>query len=446
MRLIGIGLAAALALGALAPAVYSADKAAGVDPKAKAQGMKEAPAVAQAIGLKCTVTDARFIGQNKDPKTKVAVSYYEVACQEGMGYVIGGPAAADAKPTIIDCLAASNPSADGKPSSIACKLPENSDPKQALAPLVAKGGKACVIEKARGIGESPSNAFFEVACQGGTGYILQASNPPDPAKDVLMSSCLEFGPDSKLACTLTDSSKALAASDALMGEAAKGCTVKDRRFVMTTRAGTEFYEFSCTDGKGWMVEKTTAGALGRVIDCASADNIISGGCTLTDARAAQTEQAGLYSRLAKKAGFDCDVEKYGPLTGATGEEVVELKCKNRPDGGIAVFKGAGGTVYDCAHSELVGYRCAFTHADAALGGLTADLKKLGKTTCDVSGTRSIGTTAEKHGYVEVACSDGNPGWVIDYALTPMTPTSVITCGQASGIGGGCKLPTNTKKK
>ena len=33
----------------------------------------------------------------------------------------------------------------------------------------------------------------------------------------------------------------------------------------------------------------------------------AGGCTLTDSRQAQTEQIGIYTDLAKKAGFDSPV-------------------------------------------------------------------------------------------------------------------------------------------
>ena len=35
-------------------------------------------------------------------------------------------------------------------------------------------------------------------------------------------------------------------------------------------------------------------------------------------------------------------------------------------------------IYDCAHSEIAGYRCGFTHADAALPTLTADLRTLAR--------------------------------------------------------------------
>ncbi|MDB5431999.1 MAG: hypothetical protein JWP35_3115 [Caulobacter sp.] len=443
MRLIGIGLAAVLALGALAPAVYSADKASKIDPKAKAQGMKEAPAALQAAGLKCTMTDARFVGQNKDAKTKVSTNFYEVSCQEGLGYVLSAVTAPE-KPYVENCLKLSGPQPDGKPSPITCILPENADPKAGLAPFVAKSGRACTVEKARGIGSSPTNSFFEIACQDGAGYILETTSPPDVSQAVLATPCLNFPAGGNLTCTLTDSTKALAAADALMGQAGKGCTVTNRRYILTAKTGEDYFEVACSDGKGWVVERTGAGALGRVIDCAAADTMFEGGCTLTDSRAAKTEQAGLYTRLAKKAGFDCDVERYAPFPAKGKDEVIELKCSNRPDGAVAVF-GATSSIYNCAQSEMVGFKCGFTKPEAAVGQLTADLAKLGKNSCQVSASRVLGISTDSSlGYIEEACADGNPGWVVEYKLHPLAPSAVLTCGQAASLG-GCKLPTNAKK-
>ena len=93
MRPIGWGLAAALFAAVLAPvAVFSAPKAlAPVSDAQRKQGMAEAPAVAQSAGLSCQVSDARFIGKGADPKTKTENSYYEVACGQGMGYVLQAP-------------------------------------------------------------------------------------------------------------------------------------------------------------------------------------------------------------------------------------------------------------------------------------------------------------------------------------------------------------------
>jgi hypothetical protein len=445
MRPFAIGLTAALALAALIPAaVISApkekEKPAAVDAKAREAGMKDAPALITAAGLTCTVSDARFIGEDK----KTATKYYEVACQQGLGFAIS--AKKDVAPLAYTCLESSAPGPDGKTGGLACALPANLDAKAGLAAYVKKAGVPCELENARAIGAGAKNSYFEVACKGGTGYVLTTATPVTLDQEVTANSCLLYEDGGNVSCKLTDKATQLAIVDTLAAGAGKNCAVKDKRYVLSTKTDN-YFEVACQDGKGYMLQQTaTSGALAKTIDCAQA-SFVGGGCTLTDSVAAQTEQAGLYTKLATKAGFDCKVEKYGMLPSQDNrKEIVELKCSNRPDGGIGVFSATENHVYDCVASEINGYRCSFTKADAVYPRLTANLKSLGKGSCTVSGSRVIGQTATD-GYVEVACSDGLPGWVIAYPLGAgsTNPKEVMSCLQAKGVGGGCKLPTNTTK-
>ena len=445
MRPFAIGLAAALALGALVPAAVisapkeSKDKPA-IDAKAREAGMKEAPPLMQAANSGCTVTDARLIGADKKSNT----SYYEVACQDSIGFAV--IAKKDTAPQVFTCLESNNPAPDGKPSALACVLPANADPKAGLVPFVKKTGVACDIENARAIGSGAKNSYFEVACKGGTGYIIQTTTPINVDQEVVANSCLLYEEGGNVSCKLTDKATQLAVVDTLAAGSGKNCAVKDKRYVLSTKTDN-YFEVACQDGKGYMLQQAAAGgALVKAIDCAQA-SFVGGGCTLTDSVAAQTEQAGLYSKLATKAGFDCKVEKYGMLPSQDNrQEIVELKCSNRPDGGIGIFSATENRVYDCVASEINGYRCSFTKADAVYPRLTANLASLGKGSCKVSGSRVIGQTATD-GYVEVACSDGLPGWVIAYPLKDTTgkPKELLSCLQAKGVGGGCKLPTNVTK-
>jgi hypothetical protein len=444
MRPFAIGLTAALALAALVPAaVISAtkekEKPAAVDAKSRATGMAEAPALVTAAGLSCAVADARLIGEDKKSATK----YYEVACQQGMGFAL--LAKKDATPTGYTCLETAAPGADGKPSALACLLPANADPKAGLVPFVKKTGVACEIENARAIGSGAKNSYFEVACKGGAGYIVQTTTPINVDQEVVANSCLLYEESGNVSCKLTDKATQLAVADTLAAASGKNCAVKDKRYVLSTKTDN-YFEVSCQDGKGYMLQQASAGPLVKAIDCAQAA-FVGGGCTLTDSLAAETAQAGLYTKLAVKAGFDCKVEKYGMLpSNDNRREIVELKCSNRPDGGIGIFSATENVVYDCVASELNGYRCSFSKPDAVYPRLTANLASLGKGSCKVTGSRVIGQTATD-GYVEVACSDGLPGWVIAYPLkdTSGKPKELLSCLQAKGVGGGCKLPTNLGK-
>lgn len=442
MRSIGIGLAAALAMFVLTPTVASAaPKKDAVQAmmlaKAREKGKADAPALVSAAGLPCTVSDAVWIGEDK----KQAMTFYEVACSEGMGFVLLNKAN-DPKPQAYTCLETAKPGPDGKPNSLACQLPVNTDFKTALAPYISKAGTPCTIDRSRAIGQGQKSAYFEVACTSGAGYILVTSSPPDAKQPVQMNTCLAYEPGGNLYCELTDREAQLAPIDALVAKSNRNCTVKDRRYVLSSKEGENYYEVACADGKGYMVQESNTGALKRIIDCGSAD-FVGGGCTLTDARSAQTEQAALYTRLAGKAGFPCDVAKYAPLPTTGAKEVIELQCKDRPDGGIGIFTGAGGKVHNCVLAELEGYRCSFTKKDVVFPKLTAALRGLGKDSCTVSDARIIGKTPDE-GFVEVACSDGLPGWVIGYPNGSDTAKEVLSCLQAANIGGGCKLPTNRR--
>ena len=445
MRSIGIGLAVTLILSALVPQAAWAAKAE-ITKEQRVKGMAAAPGLISAAKLDCQIADARFIGGSVDPKSKVKTDLYEFACTGNEGLIVqqAGPTT-----STYTCEQMGEPGSDGKISSAACALPANADPKAGLAPYVAKAGVPCSMDKVRTIGQSATNVVFELVCRESPGgYILTVSSPPRLDQPAAMNPCIGYPEGSNLACVLTTRAAQFAIVDNLAAQSGKNCTVKDRRFIGATATGKIYYEVSCQDGKGYVLEQMPNGAYSKTIDCAQAD-ALAGGCTMTDTRQAKTEQAGLYTKLAQKAGFDCNVSGYAPFSvSENGAEVVELTCSNRPDGGVGIFAATASgvsTVIDCAHSELKGYRCSLSKPAAAYPNLTAELKALGKTSCTVSNSRTVGVTANAHGYVEVACSDGLPGYMIEYVMSPFKPKAPIACSEARGIAGGCTLPGNVKK-
>jgi hypothetical protein len=452
MRLTGLGLALAMLFSLAAPlAARAADPA--ITKDARTKGMAAAPALISAAHVDCDLVDARLIGEGQDPKTKTKQSLYEVACKDNEGAVL---VKAGDEVTPFSCLQSDRPQADGKPSNTRCLLPGNADPNAGLAPYIAKAGIKCVTDKVRAIGQSPSNAFFEISCTNAPGgFILQTSSPMSLKQPAVADPCIAVSENDARHCQLTDRAAQLGVVDKLAAASGKPCVIKPdgRAYVGKSAAGKMFFEVACQDGKGYLLVQNPEGGLEQAIACVDAD-AVAGGCKLTDSREAKTEQAGLYSQLAKKAGFDCNVAGYAPLPGTRDmpdDEVVELKCSNRQDGAIAFFPASAsqkGGVYDCAHSELFGYRCSLTKAAAAYASLTSDLRSVGKTECVVSSAREVGVTSDKKGFIEVGCSDGLQGYMLEYQIAPPAPLSVTTsiiCSQASGIAGGCTLPGNTKK-
>ncbi len=455
MRLIGIGLVVALAMAALSPLAAGSAKAApapAIKKEDRAAGMAAAPGLISAGHIDCQLADARKLGDSIDPKTKVKSSLYEMACTGNEGVVVEQAGAEP--PLVFTCEEASQPRPDGKPNPTACILPGNLDPKEGLKPYIAKSGVPCTPLQARPLGHSPTATVFELVCQESKGgYILQTSAPPRLDQPATMNPCIGFSESGNVKCTLTDRATQLSVVDKLLVDSGKACTVKPdgRAFLGVSQAGKMYYEVACTDGKGYILEHAATGAEVKAIPCLEAETI-AGGCKMTDTRQAKTEQTGIYTRMAKAAGYNCDVSGYAPLPSTADipahSEVVEVTCSNRPDGAIAIFPATASekaTVYDCAHSELVGYRCSLSRPAASYDKLTAELANFGKKSCTVSNARNVGITADGRGYTEVGCADGLQGYMIEYTVKPLAMKSVIICSEAKGIAGGCTLPGNTPK-
>jgi hypothetical protein len=299
----------------------------------------------------------------------------------------------------------------------------------------------CVPEKARGVGQTKTSTYLEVACQGGSGYVMVTSAPFDASKAVQAQNCLMYDEaETNIKCNLSDHASRLAVIDKIAASANNGCAVKDRRFVGMSKDNSTFYEASCQDGKGYIFKTDTTGALKETYECSKATQIL-GGCTLTDARQAQSEQAGLYTKLVTGAGGKCDVDKYALFpTTKPGQEVVELVCKDGTGQILMSQVGQKSVAIDCGRAPVAGYKCSMSKPEMAYSSLTADLKKFNFNSCDVSNSRVVGKTEKGTTYVEVACADKLKGYMIEYQSTPaVSAVNAIGCAFA----GNCKLPGNT---
>ena len=396
------------------------------------KGAKDGPAVIAASGVACTPDQIVWHGGGKDKTDpKVEVNAYEASCKEGLGYVFVQNSN-QPKPMAYDCF-----TAIGSPQ--ACYLPGNADPKKGLAMRASTLGRTCAVKDARYIGTSTSTgtAFYELACQSGPGFRLALTGDK-----VETTECLPLI-DSPNECKLTTRAEAAAALSPALASSGKTCPLKEARYVGSATSGGEtFYEIACTTGPGFMLTVDDKLAFKRAIDCTKAQGI-AGGCKLTDVTVAQNEDAALYTKMANKAGYPCQVSKYRFIgTDKQNREVVELACANRPDGALALFAESGKSdVYDCIRAGALGQECKLSSADAIYPKYTGALAAKGKASCKVSNARFIGST-DKADYVETACSDGLPGWVL--ALTPGTETAqeLLSCKQAAAQGVQCKLPGN----
>jgi hypothetical protein len=443
IRPLGLALFAAFALAATPLAVYAAEPAPAIDtkidPDHHAQGKKEAPDVLKDSGLNCTMTDAYFLGSNqgKDAQGKaVTTKLYEVACQGQVGQILQVTPGAPAKH--FDCFAISTS------PNIRCRLPANQDLKAAMTPYVTATGRTCDISDLRYIGGNATGDFYEVGCKGALGFLIKHTATESSAIDCSQA----IGTNLECKFTSADAIKAAdrAVIEKLVAASGKTCQIKDSRSIGKVNGGGSAYEAACTDNSGYMLLTKADGNLEHIVPCANAEGIL-GGCKLTDATVAQTQEAATYTKLVKASGFDCDVSKYRFVgIDAKNNEVVELACANRPDGGVAVLPSDNTPchVIDCVRAGAVGQSCKLTDPALIYPRLTEALAAKGKGSCKVSNAHWLGRFDQNHtDLIETACSDGLPGWVMEVDASNRA-VDLMSCGQAKAAGAQCTLPGNVK--
>ena len=425
---------ATLMLGSAPLVAHAAAK----DPITKDQrdkGMKDAPAAIQKAGITCTVSDAYYLGAStgKDGKSDI----YEVACQQGLGYVLLNGAAST---KAYDCLATANQ------PSLACRLPGNADAKQGLKPYIASAAVTCTPTNARYLGANATTTVYEVACQEGPGYLLQA--PVAPATTAVVAvPCLQTDGTAN-ACTLTSKTQSMAVLNTLVTQAGRTCPISADRFVGNDSTnGDAYYEVGCGTQPGFVIAAKKTGGLDKVLTCAQAQGL--GGCKLTDSTQLMAQETATYTQQAKAGGFNCDVSKFRAIGLDTGGgEVVELACSNRPDGVVADFpKAASGKALfvDCVKAGMYGPSgaCTLTSPEPLYARYSAALAAKNRGACKVSGARYVGQTPHGDTFIETSCTDGKPGWVIQFSPSDQAK-DILTCGQAKAGGVACQIPGNAK--
>lgn len=413
----------------------------------RAQGKAETPALIASAKVACTISDAFFVQASApDPRTRTRTSTYEVACSEGMGYVLQQNPDATVAPFNCLSLEAQAAASANPATAVKCRLPGNADPKQGLVPLVTASGRACAITGARAMGATAAGEImYEAAC-GDRGYVIKTS-VPGSGKPAEIADCAQYMATTA-SCQLTTREQIMAGIARLATSSGQECAFSDGRYVGSNTTNV-FYEVACGAGKpGYMIRTNLGtGAFETAIDCTKAQ-MVAGGCTLTNVEVAQEAEAATYTKLAKESGFPCDVSKYAfiGMDEASKSEVVELACSNRPDGAVALFPaaaGAKGTFYDCVSSAALGVACKLSQPSSAYTKYTAGLVSMNKNECKVSGAKWLGVTQTKQDMIETACSDGLPGFVLVVNRTDGKVAELFTCGQLRASGVACTLPTNT---
>lgn len=425
-------------------AAQQAAKPAGLDLK---RGAAEAPAAVQAAGLRCTVAEAGFIGTSTTQVNGAAVprNAFEVACQEGLGYIVLVSQTAGAAPSqTLDCVALQTTSrmeqAAGRPAGVQCRLPRNAQPAQGLQFAVREAGLSCTVTNARALGTLSNGAMrYEVGCAEGPGLVLD--RPISATGRFTGQTCFraEATSNGQFRCEYSTKTQNLASLAPLVTAARRSCTVSDARIVgRNPQTQNEVLEVGCGSAPGFFIETSSAGAFVGAHDCGRFNNVP---CQLTAAELVQARNAQEYTRLLKAANFNCDVSNFN-RQGAeqvTGREIVEVACSNRPDGAFAILSTGTGPseVYDCLLAAKRRQTCRLTQEDALYPQLTQALGAK-NTRCNVSMTRRMGTTPQGEDWYEFACKEGR-NFIVDYRGNGRFQ-QVLSCEKGAEVLGGCKLP------
>lgn len=416
--------------------------------KKKERGKAEAPAAAQAQGLACTITDAQLVTEGKQNKEDVKV--YEVACSEGLGYLIVQKASA---PATIDCVAsitaANQAKAEGRAPDVTCSLPSNVDIKRQLQPLVTASGARCTVTDGLWIGMSATTKLsrYEVGCTEGMGYLVD--RPAGPGAKPAVIDCLS-AQQSNYDCKLTPKAQRLGTVTALVAKSGKSCTVTDARVMGTDSRGSIFYEAACGSQPGLIIEADNTGAVKRAVDCLQGAKI-GGGCKLSDTSVAANAKRDQYVAMLKTRGVPCQATDFRLIGTDTrnNREVVEFACSDRPSGLVIFVPAAANGKFeamDCITSTLYAARCELTPR-TALHTVLANAITAGGKACQVSDFRVLGPSAEPDGEVlEVACGAGEPGYITDVPASRVKYRRAQTCAVSASRGGDrCTLAGNAGK-
>ena len=179
-------------------------------------------------------------------KVPEVTGIYEVACQEGTGYLLValGP---DKQPLAVSCVAAdaafSTDTAQGVKSEFYCDLPANKDVKAMATKLMSVADTPCIVSKMHGMGvdEATQTEYSEVACEDGKGYLMKT--PMRLNAHISAISCRE-AVVSGLKCLLTDGGPAPAVTMQMLLDALKrngvNCEPDQMRYIGRETVGKRY--------------------------------------------------------------------------------------------------------------------------------------------------------------------------------------------------------------
>jgi hypothetical protein len=224
-------------------------------------------------------------------------------------------------------------------------------------------------------GKNVNTKTYEASCTNGMGYFLVSADQAKPygfscfAADATRAADVAAGRKPGAVCKLPQSANTKAMAGAILGKAGTQCAIKDYRWIGQNSANhTEFDEFACESGQGYMVIAALPGSQIPVhVETCNASASRGLPCKLSDNGTMPVTLKTFRDALAQHS-VACDATD--STMHVIGQEnakkryVVEFQCTQQPKGLIAYIPLSGNTApfetVDCAGASKRGAKCTLT--------------------------------------------------------------------------------------
>lgn len=232
---------------------------------------------------------------------------------------------------------------------------------QAAQAAAAAAGLACRLKESALLGLTSDNYdLFEIACEGGAGYILTNASPPQTFDCLVLSAQAdrvraEGGTvAANSVCSLPGNQNSAVMIAGYAREAGVPCQVDAGKALGATPEGNLVFEVGCAGADGYHIEKTAQGW--SKTDCLQ----VTGTNLTCQFTTVQEQVAGFQPLLAGTAIDDCSASQIRLLAQNDTGRFIEVKCASG-DGYVARVKdNAIGQVYPCAAAIRIGGGCTLT--------------------------------------------------------------------------------------
>jgi hypothetical protein len=216
---------------------------------------------------------------------------------------------------------------------------------------------------------------YEVACKGGTGFLLESGGQSPLATSCFAAEATHAadiveGRKSDLYCQLPANKDIKAMAGNLLATTSTSCGVKDVRwFGLSTSRETEYAEVACSDGHGYLLRLPRTAAAAQVSALGCRDAATQGlKCHLTDGGPVSTPVTlATFRDALKQNGVSCEPDHMRVVGRERVDKryVVEVQCPQQPAGLVAFIPLEGSTnkfeAIDCLAAVDRGVTCQFTN-------------------------------------------------------------------------------------